>query len=124
MKTKQTNSKNQTNRNSKILIGVLTVIGTLVISGCQETSTFTQFQATPFQKQTVATDKVLTLAVFPEKEPKVTIGKQNVYLVGTQSYVDKLMATYEDSDIPTLPTRSSHLGHENLGCVPLLMITY
>lgn len=124
MKTQQTNPKNQTNGNFKVLIGVLTVIGVLAVSGCQETSNITQFQAVPFQKHTVATDKVLTLAVFPEKEPKVTVGKQNVYLVGTQSYVDKLMATYEDSDIPTLPTRSSHLGHENLGCVPLLMITY
>jgi hypothetical protein len=124
MKTQTTNQQNQKNGKVKVLFGVLAAICVLAVSGCQETATVTKSQGIPLQRQSACSDKVLTLAVFPENETVTLMERQSLYLVGTQSYADKLMATYEDSDIPTLPTRSSRLGYENLGCVPLLMITY
>ena len=124
MKTQLTNQKNRTNGKVKVLIGAIAAIGVLTVSGCQEAAAVTRSQVVPLQNQSVSSDKVLTLAVFPENETVTLVEQRNVYLVGTQSYADKLMSIYEDSDIPPLPVNTSRVGNQQASCVPLLMITY
>ncbi|RKY10312.1 MAG: hypothetical protein DRP56_01365, partial [Planctomycetota bacterium] len=106
------------------LAGVIAVISVMLLSGCQEASTLTRVQTAPFQKQSASSDKILTLAVFPDTETVTHTDRQDMYLVGTQSYADKLMSIYQDSNIPALPANASRLGHENPGCVPILMVTF
>jgi hypothetical protein len=124
MKNQRTNQQNQTNSNVKVMIGVIAIMTALTLCGCQEASTFTNAHTTPLQKQAVSSDKVLTLAVFPKDETATITDRQDMYLVGTQSYADKFMEIYENSDIPTLNVNSSRSEHENPDFVPLLMITF
>ncbi len=124
MKNQKAHQQNQTNSNVKVMIGLTAIISILTFCGCQETSTTTRHQATSIQNHSSSSDKIQTLAVFPDTDMATLTDRQDMYIVGTQSYADKLMSIYEDSDIPALTVNPSRSEHENRDCVPILMVTF
>lgn len=120
---KSQNTKKQLHVKSKALM-IMVTIAILAFSGCQEASTVTNVQRASIQNQPTMSDRIVTLAVFPEKDSFTHTELKDIYLLGTRSYAEKLMSIYEESSIPTLPANSNHLSYENPGCVPILVITY
>ena len=76
------------------------------------------------------TEKIYTLAEFPsddgvyENETTQNNGTGSVYLVGTESYAEKLMSIYENGEKHILNANTSRLGDEVNSCVPILMIAF
>ena len=124
MKSQITTKQNQIRVRGKVLSGLISIIAMIAVSGCQEAATVTNGQMSYLQNRPVMSDKIVTLTVFPEEKSVTLTEQKDIYLVGTQSYAQKLMSMYEDSDIPTLPTYTSQRGNQGTKCVPILMITY
>lgn len=123
MKTQLKNQQNQTNARIKALITFISVISVLALSGCQGTSTVTRDQS-PFPNVTVSRDLVLTAVVFPDDNSSVDPDRQNVHLIGTHSYVEKIMSIYENRDIHRLPTNTGREDYQGTSMVPILIYKF
>lgn len=123
MKTQMKKQQNQTNVRIKVLTGVIAMIGVLTLGGCQECLTDTQVRIS-VQNESVNSDKVPALAVFPDNDSTADTGRPEIYWIGSQSYAEKLMKIYENGNIPTLPANTGRGGTGDIICVPILEINF
>jgi hypothetical protein len=114
MKTQIKKQQNQTNSRIKVLIGVIAAISILMFNGCQDTSIVTNV-GIPLQKESVSSDKGVTLAVVPDDN-------STGYTDQTQSTVEKIMSIYENSNTSTLRAKKVRGKYQDIKCVPILVI--
>lgn len=130
MKSENKTQKKATGQNylkSKLMIIGITVIGTFILSGCQETS---MVRSTSLPNLSHSDEKIYTMAEFSseygvyENETPQTNTLNGVYMAGTKAYAEKLMSMCENSDTHILNPSTSHLSDQVNGSVPILIILF